>query len=163
VQDRGLSASLKGTGALRKLNMERDNSDLLGHGRSDQLAGANADLAQLVAAAADLCRKPLRHGVVLTSGADDGDCCLGLEVRNAQGERLPEHDLELEIFRSGNEGNARLHLTLAWRLDDTLPMLWQGSHPVWMDYQGLRCERPAEGAQLESLARRLLALLDPDL
>lgn len=163
MTDIGLSASLKVKGALRKLKMEGDDSDLLGHGRLDELAGANADLAQLVAAAADLCRKPLRHGVVLASGADDSDCSLGLEVRNAQGERLPERDLELEIFRSGNEGNARLHLTLAWRLDDTMPMLWQGSHPVWMDCQGRRCERPDEGAQLEALARRLLALLDPDL
>jgi hypothetical protein len=114
----------------------------------------------LVAAAADLCRKPLRHGVVLTSRPDDPDCSLELEVRNAQGERLPEHDLELEIFLSGSEGSARLHLTLAWRLDESLPMLWQGNHPVWMDVQGLRCERPADGAPLEALARRLRALLD---
>jgi len=42
-------------------------------------------------------------------------------------------------------------------------MLWQGSHPVWMDGQGLRCERPPDGAQLEALARRLRALLDAEL
>ena len=140
--------------------MEWADSDPLGPGWHDELAGVNADLAQLVAAAADLCRKPLRHGVVLTSRPDDPDCSLELEVRNAQGERLPEHDLELEIFLSGSEGSTRLHLTLAWRLDDSLPMLWQGNHPVWMDAQGLRCERPADGAPLEALARRLRALLD---
>jgi len=142
--------------------MEWADSDPLGPGWPDELAGVNADLAQLVAAAADLCRKPLRHGVVLTSRPDDPDCSLELEVRNAQGERLPELDLELEIFRSGSETSARLHLTLAWRLDDSLPMLWQGNHPVWMDAMGLRCERPADGAPLEALARRLLALLDAD-
>lgn len=140
--------------------MEWADSDSLGPGWPVELAGVNADLAQLVAAAADLCRKPLRHGVVLTSRPDDPDCSLELEVRNAQGERLPEHDLELEIFLSGSEGSSRLHLTLAWRLDDSLPMLWQGNHPVWMDAQGLRCERPADGAPLEALARRLRALLD---
>jgi len=139
------------------------DSDLVGPGWPDELAGVNTDLAQLVAAAADLCRKPLRHGVVLKSQPDDPDCSLELEVRSSQGERLPDHDLELEIFRSGSEGSARLHLTLAWRLDDTRPMLWQGSHPVWMDGQGLRCERPPDGAQLEALARRLRALLDADL
>ena len=141
-------------------SMEWADSDSLGPGWPVELAGVNADLAQLVAAAADLCRKPLRHGVVLTSRPDDPDCSLELEVRNAQGERLPEHDLELEIFLSGSEGSSRLHLTLAWRLDDSLPMLWQGNHPVWMDAQGLRCERPADGAPLEALARRLRALLD---
>jgi hypothetical protein len=140
--------------------MEWADSDSLGPGWPVELAGVNADLAQLVAAAADLCRKPLRHGVVLTSRPDDPDCSLELEVRNAQGERMPEHDLELEIFLSGSEGSSRLHLTLAWRLDDSLPMLWQGNHPVWMDAQGLRCERPADGAPLEALARRLRALLD---
>jgi len=143
--------------------MDWADSDLLGPGWPDELAGVNTDLAQLVAAAADLCRKPLRHGVVLKSQPEDPDCSLELEVRNSQGERLPEHDLELEIFRSGTEVSARLHLTLAWRLDDTRPMLWQGSHPVWMDGHGLRCERPEDGTPLEALARRLRALLDADL
>jgi len=143
--------------------MDWADSDLLGPGWPDELAGVNTDLAQLVAAAADLCRKPLRHGVVLKSQPEDPDCSLELEVRNSQGERLPEHDLELEIFRSGTEVSARLHLTLAWRLDDTRPLLWQGSHPVWMDGHGLRCERPEDGTPLEALARRLRALLDADL
>lgn len=65
--------------------MDWADSDLLGPGWPDELAGVNADLAQLVAAAADLCRKPLRHGVVLKSGPDDPDCTLELEVRSSQG------------------------------------------------------------------------------
>ena len=123
----------------------------------------NADLIQLVAAAADLCRKPFRHAVLAREGSqapvlghDSLDCCLTLQVRDAAGERWPEADLELEIYQSGSD----LHLTLAWLADDDRPILWQGSHPVWMDGQsGLRCERPEEGAPLEALARRLRALL----
>ena len=118
-------------------------------------AGANTDLSRLVAAAADLCRKPYRHAVVLTSEPSEHDCCLRLDVRSAEGERLPQHDFELELYRSGSE----LHLTLAWLEDQTRPMLWQGHHPLWMDARGSRCERPAEGLPLEALARRLRALL----
>lgn len=116
---------------------------------------ANTDLRHLVAAAADLCRKPLRHAVVLASEPSEHDCSLRLEVRSAAGERQPQHDLELEVYRSGRE----LNLTLAWLADDGRPMLWQGQHPVWMDAGGARCDRPAEGAPLEALARRLRALL----
>jgi hypothetical protein len=120
--------------------------------------GVNTDLCRLVAAAADLCRKPLRHAVLLASEPSEHDCCLRLEVRSGEGERQPQHDLELELYRSGGE----LNLTLAWIADDTRPMLWQGQHPVWMDAVGARCLRPAAGEPLEALARRLRALLaDP--
>jgi hypothetical protein len=118
---------------------------------------ANTDLSRLVAAAADLCRKPLRHGVVLTSTPGDEDCSLRLEARSPEGERMEEEDLDLEIYRSGEE----LNLTLSWRQDDSRPMLWHGSHPVWMGAQGERCGRPVEGLPLEALARRLRALLAP--
>ena len=123
----------------------------------------NADLIQLVAAAADLCRKPLRHAVLTpidspapVLGQDSLDCCLILQVRDAAGERWLAADLEMEIYQSGQD----MHITLAWMADDGRPILWQGSHPVWMDgHTGLRCERPEEGAPLEALARRLRALL----
>lgn len=118
---------------------------------------ANTDLCRLVAAAADLCRKPLRHGVVLLSAEEDDDCQLRLEARSQEGERLADQDLELEIYRSGDD----LNLTLAWREDDSRPMLWQGLHPVWMSAQGQRCDRPLDGMPLEALARRLRALLSP--
>ena len=116
---------------------------------------ANTDLRRLVAAAADLCRKPLRHGVVLTSDPEQEDCSLRIETRSPEGERRTEEDLELEIYRCGQD----LHLTLAWAEPDDRPMLWQGSHPVWMSPRGERCERPADGLPLEALARRLRALL----
>lgn len=124
------------------------------------VAGANTDLIRLVAAAADLCRKPLRHGVVavgepLEDDAQALEVCLRLEARSPEGERLPQQDLELEIYPSGSD----LNLTLAWCHDERRPMLWQGSHPVWMDAAGTRCAPPADGAPLEALARRLRALL----
>jgi hypothetical protein len=118
---------------------------------------SNTDLSRLVAAAADLCRKPLRHGVVLVSSPDEEDCTLRLEARSVEGERLPDQDLELELFRSGED----LHLTLAWREDDRRPILWQGSHPLWMTATGERCVCPPDGTPLEALARRLRALLAP--
>ncbi len=131
------------------------------------LGGVNTDLSRLVAAAADLCRKPLRHGVVALgapdpepgtdSGADQAtDLCLRLETRSPEGERTPAEDLELEIYRSGGE----LNLTLSWAEGEERPLLWQGSHPVWMDgCTGVRCGCPTGGAPLEALARRLRALL----
>ena len=125
---------------------------------------ANTDLCQLVAAAADLCRKPLRHGVLLLDQEPEGnagpsplqDCCLRLEARLPDGQRQPLEDLELELFHSGSD----LNLTLAWCCDDARPLLWQGSHPVWMNAQtGERCARPDQGTPLEHLARRLRSLL----
>jgi hypothetical protein len=104
------------------------------------------------------------HAVRPLHGNDGGDSnlesaderCLCLEVRNAKGERRPADDLELELYRSGSQ----LNLTLTWAADPARPMLWQGSHPVWMDgTSGQRCERPADGLALESLARRLRSLL----
>jgi hypothetical protein len=129
----------------------------------------NTDLVQLVAAAADLCRKPLRHAVRMPAGTlppatgllpdPEEDITFLLEARGPDGGRLPEEDLELEMYRSGGD----LHLMLGWLHRDELPLLWHGSHPVWMEGgSGLRCERPAEGLPLEALARRLRALLSPD-
>ena len=110
---------------------------------------------QMVAAAADLCRKPLRHAVI-GSTLEIDDCCLKLEVRNELGERLPGEDLELEIYRS----SGALNLTVAWADQPERPLLWQGSHPVWMDgTTGQRCERPDDGMPLEAFCRRLRALL----
>lgn len=120
--------------------------------------GANTDLGRLVAAAADLCRRPLRHGVLIPHDWDGRtlDLVLRIEARDPDGQRRPEQDLDLELYPSGND----LHLTLSWATDDARPMLWQGGHPVWMDgVSGQRCGAPADGAPIEALARRLRALL----
>ncbi|WP_241466601.1 MULTISPECIES: hypothetical protein [unclassified Prochlorococcus] len=125
-----------------------------------------------MASAADVCLKPWLHAVVLTDVADVDDQKHGstpdlitarsidlivrIECRNREGDRLPEHDLELEIYRSGND----LNLMLTWCDQPDRPMLWQGQHPVWMDgTSGQRCQPPEDGAPLESFARRLRALL----
>lgn len=128
------------------------------------------ELSRRIAAAADLCLKPHRHAVVgaIASGASGsegstsessggpGDCCLRLQPRGIDGERLPEQDIELELYRSGND----LHMMLSWPEQPEQPMLWHGQHPVWMDGEtGLRTERPPAGGPLEALARRLRALL----
>lgn len=148
---------------------ERDDCDPMDEltsswaAEAGELGSANTDLSRLVAAAADLCRKPLRHGVVAVSEPlpDAGqplEACLRLEARTPEGERCPQQDLELEIYPSRGD----LHLTLAWCQDESLPMLWQGQHPVWMDASGARCAPPAAAAPIEALARRLRALLVND-
>ena len=122
-----------------------------------------APLLELLAKAADLCLKPVRHAVRL-SGADPlsigdcSDCCLRIEARDGDGNRQPERDLELEIYRSGTE----LNLMLTQLGDEQAPLLWHGSHAVWMQASsGERCERPADGAPLEAFCRRVRALLSP--
>jgi len=125
------------------------------------------DVLQRIAAAADLCLAPQRYGVRLAdpeAGAAgplslEEDLCLLLEARDPEGQRLQAQDLELEIYRSGTE----LNLMLSRLGDDQAPLLWQGQHPVWMEASsGARCERPADGAPLEALARRLRALVVGD-
>ena len=125
-----------------------------------------------MASAADVCLKPWLHAVVLTDVADvddqkpgstldltsaqSVDLIVRIECRNREGDRLPEHDLELEIYRSGND----LNLMLTWCELPDRPMLWQGQHPVWMDgNSGQRCQPPEDGAPLAPVARRLRALL----
>lgn len=144
--------------------MRSPDPDPSGAGLPEPLLGdagaVNTDLIRLVAAAADLCRKPLRHGVVPISEPAAGEMTvlevtLRLEARTPEGERWPEQDLELEIYPSGSD----LNLTLAWCHDDSLPMLWQGLHPVWMNASGARCPAPDGAAPIEALARRLRALL----
>jgi hypothetical protein len=114
-----------------------------------------------LAQAADLCLKPHHHALRIrgespaTIGAVQ-DCCLLIEVRDAQGIRHNSLDLELEIYRSGSD----LNLMLSRLSDDNSPVLWHGNHPVWMDSgTGERCERPADGAPMEALCRRIRALL----
>jgi hypothetical protein len=114
-----------------------------------------------LAKAADLCLKPRRHalrfsGEPPTTIGDCSDCVVLIEARDAQGVRLSERDLELEIYRSGDD----LNLMLSFVSDEQAPLLWHGSHPVWMQAaSGERCERPPDGAPLEALCRRIRAFL----
>ena len=123
------------------------------------------DLPTLVASIADICMKPWKHAVVCdksnfigTSKFDQpNELIMRIECRSLEGERHPENDLELEIFRSGDH----LNLVLGWCNQLDKPMLWQGQHSVWMDgNNGKRCQSPMDAAGLESLARRLRTLFD---
>ena len=124
-----------------------------------QSADDELDVTALIATAADVCLKPWRHAVVMDDSASENpldDLSLRIECRDGDGVRLPERDLELEIFRSG----AQINLTLCWSEDADRPLLWHGQHPVWMSaLTGERCAAPEDGAGLESLGRRLRALL----
>ena len=137
--------------------------------RPEQDDASNPGLSGLIAAAADVCRKPLRHAVVLLD-ADHPDQPIGLadlldrgddlrlrlECRDQDGVRWADQDLELELYRSGDD----LNLMLGWWDQPDRPLLWQGQHPVWMDGNtGQRCLAPQDAAPLEALTRRLRALL----
>ena len=144
-------------------------SDVLPELQSDSNDPSDIGLAGMIAAAADLCRKPLRHAVVLLD--DDhldqpialsdllergDDLRIRLECRDPDGARWPDQDLELEMYRSGDD----LNLMLGWWDQADRPLLWQGQHPVWMDGNtGLRCAPPQDASSIESLARRLRSLL----
>jgi hypothetical protein len=102
-----------------------------------------------LARAADLCLKPHHHALRF-SGQPPAT------IGDVQDIRHSNLDLELEIYRSGSD----LNLMLSRVSDDKLPVLWHGNHPVWMHSgTGERCERPADGAPLEALCRRIRALL----
>ena len=109
-----------------------------------------------VAQAADLCMKPYSHSVFLENQVDDEndleDLIFKIQCRNIDGEREESMDIELEVYKSGNE----LNMTISWKSLIDRPILWQGKHPVWMDSSsGLQCEMPSYGNLFESLARRL--------
>ena len=118
------------------------------------------DLIIEVAKAADLCMKPYRHSVFLENQLNDNneldDLIFKIQCRNIDGEREESMDIELEVYKSGNEVN----LTLSWKSLIDRPILWQGKHAIWMDSSsGLQCETPSYGKTFESLARRLRTVL----
>ena len=116
------------------------------------------DLLKLIAKSADVCLKPWIHAVVPidpSAPAVLDDLNVRIECRDPQGERCPERDLELEIYRSGND----INLMLSWWDQPERPMLWQGRHPVWMNGEsGQRLSAPEDAGPLEALGRRLHSL-----
>ena len=114
------------------------------------------DLIAEVAKAADLCLSPYVHSVCLENQSNDdndlNDLIFKIQCRNIDGERQELMDIELEVFKSGNE----VSLTLSWESLIDRPILWQGKHAIWMDSSsGVQCDPPSYGKILESLARRL--------
>ncbi len=129
------------------------------------------ELCSVVASAADFCLKPWIHAVIISKSpqeistsvdhslqSKEIDLVMKIECRDKEGNRLTEHDLELEVFRSGKE----LNLMLSWIGQDERPMLWHGKYAIWMDgISGKRCASPDDGSKLESFARRIRTLLAP--
>ncbi len=106
-----------------------------------------------------MCCQPWRFAVLTIRSPQCDELTLRLEARDSAGERHFPGDLELEIYRSGRELNVMLALANV----STMPLLWQGQHPVWVDADsGQRCVAPEEGTRLEGLARRIRALISPD-
>ena len=113
-------------------------------------------LISQVAKAADICMKPYVHSVFLENQLDDNyhldELIFKIQSRNIDGEREESMDIELEVYKSGNEVN----MTIFWKSLIDRPILWQGKHAVWMDSSsGVQCETPSYGQLFESLARRL--------
>ena len=119
------------------------------------------DLLVLIAKAADVCLKPWSHAVIVidpSAPAELDELDVRIECRDGDGQRHPDRDLELEIYRSGDE----INLMLSWWDQPERPMLWHGRHPVWMDGASCqRCSAPQDAAPLEALGRRLRALVTP--
>ena len=118
-----------------------------------------------IAKAADISVKPWIHSVVPINLVDDNilinedseDYFLRIESRDMNGERFPENDIELEIYKSGNDVN----IMLSWSSGNKDLILWQGSHSFWMNAEkGIRCSPPPDSSAFESLARRIRALLN---
>ena len=115
-----------------------------------------------VAKAADLCMKPYVHSVSLEGHLDNEtsdekleDLTFKIQCRDIEGERQHSMDIELEVYKSGNE----INMTLSWMSLLDTPILWQGKHSVWMDSDsGVQCQAPSNGQLFESLARRLRTL-----
>ena len=117
----------------------------------------------LIASCADLCFKPWKHAVILQnvdelhemSSEDFRDLHLIIECRSEEGDRKKERDLELEIYKSGDEVN----IILMWYDQPGKPILWHGKHSIWMDSSnGLRSGCPDGGTSLEALARKLRSI-----
>ena len=114
------------------------------------------DLIAEVAKAADLSLKPYVHSVSIENQSNEdndlNDLIFKIQCRNLDGKREESMDVELEVYKSGNEVN----MTLSWKSLIDRPILWQGKHAIWMDSSsGVQCETPSYGKLFESLARKL--------
>ena len=96
---------------------------------TDSIDGLLAEVAK----AADLCMKPYVHSVFLENQLDDDnvldDLIFKIQRRNTNGERDDSMEIELEVYKSGNEVN----MTISWKSLIDRPILWQGKHACCLD------------------------------
>jgi len=122
-----------------------------------------------IARAADLSMKPWIHSVLDTcsskseekdADSDALDLILRVECRGPDGVRFELNDLDLEIYRSGDD----LSLMISKVNPKEKFILWHGKHSMWMNGDtGISCEGPNYGEIIESFARRLRALFISEL
>ena len=87
-------------------------------------ADSKDSLIAEVAKAADLSMNPYVHSVFLENQLDDDndldDLIFKIQCRNIDGERQESMDMELEVYKSGNEVN----MTISWKSLIDRPILW---------------------------------------
>ncbi len=119
-----------------------------------------------IASAAEICLKPFKYSVVclednykeIDTFELNDDLILILECRDKEGKRIFDNDIELEIYKSGDDFNIMIN----WVLTKDELVLWYGSHPVWINAQtGQRLSPANNTSTLESLARRIRAIFVP--
>ena len=119
-----------------------------------------------IALAAEICCKPFKYSVVCQEDNHkeidtfelNDDLILILECRDIEGKRIFDKDIELEIYKSGDDFNIMIN----WVLTKDELVLWYGSHPVWINAQtGQRLSPANNTSTLESLARRIRAIFVP--
>ena len=106
------------------------------------------DLLVLIAKAADVCLKPWNHAVVLidpSAPEQIDDLHVRIECRDGEGQRCSEQDLELEIYRSGNE----INLMLSWWDQPDPPSIQTGWRP---------CQSIGRSGWSHQLSIRLISL-----
>ncbi len=122
-----------------------------------------ADIFKAIASSADICMRPFKHSVVNNSDLIEkssmekqfDDFILRVECRTSEGSRSPDNDLDLEIYKSGQDTN----LILSWANRNENIYLWQGDHSIWIDsLTGKKIDSPIGSANVESLARRVRAI-----
>ena len=116
------------------------------------------DFFALIAKAADNCFSPFIHAVIDKTNDlnyTDDDYILVVECRDNYGNRIIKNDIEVEIFKSGED----ISLTLLWHNVDHMPILWQGKHSFWMNSDdGKRCSSPNDAHLFESFSRKVRSL-----
>ena len=119
-------------------------------------------LAQ-IASAADHCMKPYLHAVLdldklepEQKSQEIDDLILRIECRDLNGNRLPQNDLDLEVYRSGED----LSIMVSKVDSNDNSILWHCRHSMWMNGDtGISCESPIDGVTLEAFARRIRSFL----
>ncbi|MCM1983592.1 hypothetical protein [Lyngbya confervoides] len=115
-----------------------------------------ADLPQLLQLVLDAAQRSFpqrRYSGQMTSDPAQEDWQLRLFARTLEGESLPQHTLNLEIYCVKGERS----LMLEYPEQTHYPILWIGSSLVWMEGdRGQTVPRPPLGESLEKLGRMIL-------